>query len=141
MEYSRKGLDLTERSEGLRLQAYQDSVGVWTIGYGHTKGVRKGDVITQAQAEAFLIADIQDAVHDIQRLVKCPITQGQFDALVDFDFNLGGANLASSTLLRKLNAGDYEGAGKEFQRWNRAGGKVLGGLTARREAEAILFHT
>lgn len=141
MEYSRKGLDLTERSEGLRLQAYQDSVGVWTIGYGHTKGVRKGDVITREAAEAFLIADIQDAVHDVGRLVKCPITQGQFDALVDFDFNLGGANLAKSTLLKLLNSGDYEGAGKEFQKWNRAGGKVLAGLTARRLEEAKMFHS
>lgn len=140
MEYSRKGLDLTERSEGCRLVAYQDSAGVYTIGYGHTKGVRKGDVITQAQAEAFLIADIQDAVHDIERLVRCKLTQGQFDALVDFDFNLGSANLASSTLLKKLNGGDYEGAGREFQRWNRAGGKILAGLTTRREEEAKLFH-
>lgn len=137
--YGREGLDLTEHSEGLRLEAYQDSVGVWTIGYGHTKGVKKGDVITQEQAEAFLKEDIQQAVADIERLVKQPLTQHQFDALVDFDFNLGSGNLASSTLLKKLNAGDYAGAALEFQRWNRAGGKVLSGLTTRRTEEADLF--
>lgn len=140
MEYSRKGLNLTETSEGLRLKAYQDSVGVWTIGYGHTKGVRQGDVITKEQAEAYLMQDIQSAVQDVERLVRCPITQGQFDALVDFTFNLGAANLAKSTLLAKLNVRDYEGAADEFHRWNRAGGKVLAGLTSRREAEEALFH-
>jgi lysozyme len=130
---------LTQRFEGLRLEAYQDSVGVWTIGYGHTKGVKRGDKITHEQAEEFLKQDMQEAIDGVNRLVRVPLTQQQFDALVDFTFNLGVGNLSKSTLLKLLNQGSYAEAGKEFLKWNRAGGKVLAGLTTRRGVEADMF--
>ena len=139
MNYSEAGLDLTEESEGCRLVAYQDSVGVWTIGYGHTRGVVEGMTCTQAQAEAWLREDILSAIADVNRLVKVPLTQGEFDALVDFDFNLGGGALRGSTLLRLLNGGDHAGAAEQFERWDRAGGHVLAGLLRRRLAEEAEF--
>ncbi len=139
MEYSQKGLDLTAEFEGLRLEAYQDIVGVWTIGYGHTKGVKKGDKITKVKAMEFLKLDIKSAVDDVKRVVKVPLTQGQFDALVDFTFNLGGGALERSTLLRLLNEKNYEGARMEFHRWNKAGGREVDGLTRRRAAEVVMF--
>jgi lysozyme len=141
MRYSSDGMHLTEGFEGCRYEAYRDVVGVLTIGYGHTLGVYEGQVITQDQAEAFLREDIQRSEDDINRLVKVPLTQGQFDALVDFDFNLGGDALTNSTLLRKLNKGDFEGAAKEFERWDMAGGKHLAGLFRRRKAEEDLFKS
>ncbi|CAJ6884797.1 glycoside hydrolase [Burkholderia pseudomallei] len=150
--YSKSGLQLTEQFEGCRLTAYQDSVGVWTIGYGHTgSDVYKGLTITQEQAEAFLMKDIAKAAAAVNRLVTLDragapdtdglpdLTQEEFDALVDFTFNLGAGNLASSTLLKKLNAGDIEGAAAEFPKWVHAGGKVLAGLVKRRDAERALF--
>lgn len=139
MKISNNGIDLIKQFEGCRLTAYQDSVGVWTIGYGHTKGVKNGDSITQAQADAFLRDDVQVAESDVTRLVKVTLSQNQFDALVSFTYNLGVRSLSTSTLLRKLNAGDTKGAADEFLRWNKAGGKVLNGLTRRREAEQSLF--
>ena len=139
MNYSDAGLDLTEESEGCRLIAYQDSVGVWSIGYGHTRGVVAGMTCTQAQAEAWLREDILSAIADVNRLVKVPLTQGEFDALVDFDFNLGGGALRGSTLLRLLNGGDHAGAAEQFERWDRAGGHVLAGLLRRRLAEEAEF--
>lgn len=139
MNYSDAGLDLTEESEGCRLVAYQDSVGVWTIGYGHTKGVHAGMTCTQEQAEAWLREDIASAIADVNRLVKVPLTQGEFDALVDFDFNLGGGALRGSTLLRLLNEGDHASAAEQFERWDRAGGHVLAGLLRRRLAEEAEF--
>ena len=140
MEYSENGLGLTKSFESCRYQAYLDSVGVPTIGYGHTKGVKLGDKCTQAQADAWLKEDVQVAVNAVNRLVKVALTQGQFDALVDFTFNLGGHNLEVSTLLRRLNEKNYAAAAMEFLRWNRAGGKVLAGLTRRRLAEQELFN-
>lgn len=137
MEYT--SYELTKRFEGLRLQAYSDVVGVWTIGYGHTRGVKRGDTCTEAQADQFLKGDMWICEAAVKRLVHVPLTQGQYDALCDFVFNLGEGNLASSTLLRKLNVRDYVGAREEFLRWNKAGGKVLSGLTARRKAEYELF--
>lgn len=137
MEYT--GYKLTEQFEGLRLEAYLDSVGVPTIGYGHTRGVKLGDACTAEQADAWLHDDIQCAVHAVNGLVKVELKQGQFDALVDFVFNLGAGNLAHSTLLKLVNAGDFLAAKNEFVKWNRAGGRVLSGLTKRREAEAALF--
>lgn len=133
------GLELIKRFEGLRLKAYQDSVGVWTIGYGHTRTARKGMEITPATAEALLKSDLTDAEYAVHSNVKVPLTDNQFSALVSFVFNLGAGSLKKSTLLRLLNAGDYRGAEGEFVKWNRAGGKVLPGLTKRREAEANLF--
>jgi lysozyme len=139
-ELSPKGLASTKRFEGLRLTAYQDSVGVWTIGFGHTgPDVHPGLVITEPQAEALLIADMRSAVACVNAAVKVSLTQGQFDALADFTFNCGRHNFLGSTLLRKLNAGDYDGAAPQFASWDHAGGQVLPGLLARRKAEAALF--
>jgi lysozyme len=141
-KYSANGLALTERFEGLRLQAYQDSVGVWTIGYGHTSpDVHAGLTITEDQAIILLTADVAWAVACVNKAVTSAINQNQFDALVDFTFNLGCASLVQSTLLQLLNAGNFAAAAPQFLRWNKAGGKVLKGLTLRRQAEMDLFNT
>ena len=141
MTYSEEGLQLTEKFEGLRLTAYKDSVGVPTIGYGHTRGVAMGMTCTQEQAEQWLQEDVQIAVDAVNRLVTVELTQNQFDALVDFTFNLGVGSLQRSTLLKLLNAGNYSGAAGEFKKWNKAGGQVLAGLTKRRQAERDLFNS
>ncbi|MEZ1330275.1 lysozyme [Enterobacter asburiae] len=144
MQTSDKGIALIKQFEGCKLTAYQDSVGVWTIGYGWTqpvdgKPVRAGMTIKQETAERLLKTGLVSYESDVSRLVKVGLTQGQFDALVSFTYNLGARSLSTSTLLRKLNAGDYAGAADEFLRWNKAGGKVLNGLSRRREAERALF--
>ncbi len=144
MQTSDKGISLIKQFEGCKLTAYQDSVGVWTIGYGWTqpvdgKPIRAGMTIKQETAERLLKTGLVSYESDVSRLVKVGLTQGQFDALVSFTYNLGARSLSTSTLLRKLNAGDYAGASDEFLRWNKAGGKVLNGLTRRREAERALF--
>lgn len=144
MQTSEKGIALIKQFEGCKLTAYQDSVGVWTIGYGWTqpvdgKPIRAGMTIKQETAERLLKTGLISYESDVSRLVKVGLTQGQFDALVSFTYNLGARSLSTSTLLRKLNAGDYAGAADEFLRWNKAGGKVLNGLTRRREAERALF--
>ncbi|WP_251854197.1 lysozyme [Enterobacter asburiae] len=144
MQTSDKGIALIKQFEGSKLTAYQDSVGVWTIGYGWTqpvdgKQIRAGMTIKQETAERLLKTGLVSYERDVSRLVKVGLTQGQFDALVSFTYNLGARSLSTSTLLRKLNAGDYAGAADEFLRWNKAGGKVLNGLTRRREAERALF--
>ena len=144
MQTSDKGVALIKQFEGCKLTAYQDSVGVWTIGYGWTqpvdgKPIRAGMTIKQETAERLLKTGLVSYESDVSRLVKVGLNQGQFDALVSFTYNLGARSLSTSTLLRKLNAGDYAGAAEEFLRWNKAGGKVLNGLTRRREAEHALF--
>ncbi|EQC2606303.1 TPA: lysozyme [Enterobacter hormaechei] len=144
MQTSEKGIALIKEFEGCKLTAYRDSVGVWTIGYGWTqpvdgKPIRAGMTIKQETAERLLKTGLVRYESDVSRLVKVGLTQGQFDALVSFTYNLGARSLSTSTLLRKLNAGDYAGAADEFLRWNKAGGKVLNGLTRRREAERALF--
>ena len=144
MQTSEKGIALIKQFEGCKLTAYQDSVGIWTIGYGWTqpvdgKPIRAGMTIKQETAERLLKTGLVSYESDVSRLVKVGLTQGQFDALVSFTYNLGARSLSTSTLLRKLNAGDYAGAANEFLRWNKAGGKVLNGLTRRREAERALF--
>lgn len=141
MKYSDKGMALTESFEGCKLEAYRDIVGVWTNGYGNTHGVVPGSVITQEQAEADLASNIEGSVYVVNKVVTVPLTQGQFDALVDFVFNLGSGAFQSSTLLRKLNAGDYSGASAEFPKWNHAGGVEVAGLTRRRLAEQALFNS
>jgi lysozyme len=138
--YSDKGLALTKSFEGLRLEAYQDSAGVWTVGYGHTgPGVVEGIAVTDAEAEAMLLADLQDAVRCVNRKVTAAISQGQFDAMVDFCFNAGRGNFLQSTLLRKVNTGDFAGAAAQFGLWVHAGGEVVPGLVRRRQAEAEMF--
>ncbi|CAM7885783.1 lysozyme [Enterobacter hormaechei] len=144
MQTSEKGIALIKQFEGCKLTAYQDSVGIWTIGYGWTqpvdgKPIRAGMTIKQETAERLLKTGLVSYESDVSRLVKVGLTQGQFDALVSFTYNLGARSLSTSTLLRKINAGDYAGAADEFLRWNKAGGKVLNGLTRRREAERALF--
>lgn len=140
LEFDQDGIDLVEQSEGVRLEAYRDAVGIWTIGYGHTgPDVYAGLTITQADAEELLRRDAHYAALGVKACVSVPLSQHQFDALVDFTFNCGLEALRTSTLLRKLNAGDYAGADAEFSKWDHAGGKVLSGLTKRRAAEAALF--
>jgi len=142
LTYSGSGLSLTESFEGLELTAYQDQVGVWTIGYGHTgPDVTPGLTITQAQAQALLAQDVGGAVVCVNDAVTVSLTQNQFDALVDFVFNLGCAAFTGSTLLRDVNAGDFAGAATQFDRWDRAGGQVVAGLLRRRQAETAMFTT
>lgn len=144
MKISDDGMALIKRFEGLRLQAYQDSVGVWTIGYGWTQPVagRKvgaGMAIDAATAERLLLCGIAQFEQGVERRVAVTITQGQFDALVSFAYSLGLRALENSTLLRRLNAGDRQGAADQFGRWVNAGGVRLDGLVARRAAERALF--
>lgn len=140
MDYSKTGLQLTESFEGCKLTAYQDQVGRWTIGYGHTAGVNPGDTCTQDQAEAMLAADIAWAATFVNHVVKIELTQGQFDALVDFTFNLGSGSLQHSTLLSLVNQNDLTDAVLEFEKWDHAGGKAVAGLLRRRQAEAQEFQ-
>ncbi len=139
MQISDNGLSLIKKSEGLRLHVYADIKGLRTIGYGHrlTPGESFPNGITAAEAEAILSQDVQIAEQAVERLVKVPLTQGEFDALVDFVFNLGAGRLASSTLLRDLNAGKYDAAQWQLLAWDHAGTKEIASLKVRREAE---FH-
>jgi lysozyme len=138
--YSDKGLALTKGFEGLRLAAYQDVAGIWTIGYGHTGAdVVAGRTISETQAETLLLADLADAVACVNRAVTAAINQSQFDAMVDFCFNAGRGNFLNSTLLRMVNAGASDRAQLQFQLWVHAGGQVVPGLVRRRKAEAALF--
>jgi len=133
------GIKLITAFEGCDLNAYRDSVGVWTIGYGHTEAVQEGMTISQAQAEQFLQADLKMFEHAVEEAVTVEIDENQFAALVSFSFNLGAGSLFESTLLQLLNAGDVFGATAEFPKWNKAGGQPLLGLTRRRKAEQALF--
>lgn len=138
-QYSRLGLALTEMFEGCKLAAYRDQGGVWTIGYGHTRAVTQGMTCTQAQAEQWLMFDVSDAVAAVNRLVTEAVTEHEFDAMVDFCFNVGQGNFGSSTLLRKVNAGDTAGAAAEFANWNLVAGKVNPGVARRRASESAEF--
>ncbi|MEN6082881.1 lysozyme [Chromobacterium piscinae] len=141
MKTNAAGIRLIQQFEGLRLAAYQDMVGVWTIGYGHTgPEVKKGLTITQQQADQLLAADLETFETGIGKAVTVPLSANQFSALVSFSYNLGLGNLRSSTLLRLLNQGDYAGAAAQFPRWDRAGGQPVAGLLRRRQAEQVLFQ-
>lgn len=153
MRLSPNGVAVAHYFESCKLTAYPDpgsSDGKpWTIGWGHTgPEVVKGLVWTQAQADAQFLVDVARFERDVTSLVKAPLTQGQFDALVLFAYNVGSdidadtiaEGLGDSTLLRKLNAGDYEGAALEFRKWNKNDGKVMRGLIRRRAAEECLFR-
>lgn len=140
MNYSKRGLELTKTFEGCRLKAYRDVGGVWTLGYGHTNGVKEGQTCTQQQAEQWLLDDLQVCVSAINQRVHVQLTQGEFDALVDFAFNLGVRSLLGSTLWKYLEAGDFEHAAEQFPRWNHAGGKEIAGLLRRRMAEKAMFE-
>jgi len=135
-----KNVEMIKVSEGLRLEAYLPTPNdVWTIGYGHTKTAKQGMKITNKGAEALLLHDLEWVEDVIELHVDVALTQNQYDALCSFIYNLGGTNFASSTLLRKLNKGDYQGAADELPRWNKQKGKVLRGLTIRRKEERDLF--
>ena len=141
MRASKKAYDIIQEFEGCRLDAYQDSVGVWTIGYGHTKTAKKGMRIDRREANRLLLEDVARHAKGVASLLKVDVNQNQFDALVSFAFNLGVGALSKSTLLRKLNNGDAVGAAAEFSRWVYAGGKKLNGLVRRRDAERKLFES
>jgi len=136
---SRAGLGLIKTFEGCKLTAYLCPAGVWTIGWGRTTNVKRGDTCTQAQADAWLEQEYDAFERKVRSLVKVPLTANQMGALVSLAYNVGMGALGSSTLLRLLNAGQYDAAAKQFARWNKAGGRVLAGLTRRRAAEAASF--
>ena len=133
------GLALVRSYEGLRLEAYQDTSGIWTIGYGHTQGVKPGDSISTAQAEQFLDADLTEVERAVTRLVKVPLTDNQFSALGSFVFNEGEGAFARSTLLRKLNEGGHRLVPAYLKSWIFDNGRMLPGLVKRRAAEADLW--
>ena len=139
MKTGNKGIELIKHFEGCELEAYKCPAGVWTIGYGHIKGVHEGMKITEMQAEEMLKSELHEYEGYINDYVTVPLNQNQFDAMVSWVYNLGGGNLRASTLLKVLNAGEYDGVPAQMLRWNKAGGKVLEGLTRRRQAEADLF--
>jgi len=139
---SKNCYDLIKEFEGCKLEAYPDPATGGepiTIGVGHTGGIKLGTTITQTQADEYLVSDVAHAANAINQMVSVDMTQGEFDALCSFAFNLGIGNLKSSTLLKKLNAGDKQGAADQFLVWNKAAGHVMAGLTRRREAERALF--
>jgi lysozyme len=143
MKTSDKGIALIKAHEGMRLNAYLCPGKKWTIGYGHTSAagdpmVREGMRITRAQAEAILRLDLERFEERVNRLVKVSLTQNQFDALVSFDFNTGKLHLSS--LLKKLNAGEYSRVPAQLMRWTQGGGKELPGLVRRRRDEAELWR-
>jgi lysozyme len=141
MQCSAAGLQLLKRSEGFRGRVYRDVAGVPTIGYGHR--LRRGESfpngIEKAQALEILASDVREAERTVEHLVKVPLTQGQFDALTDFVFNLGSGRLAASTLLSKLNESNYKEAVDQLLRWDHAGSSESAALKARRESEAALW--
>ena len=144
MRTSETGIAFVRLWEGYRSKAYRCSAGVWTIGYGHTQGVQKGDTVDKDTADIMLRKDILHFEPWLEHLIKVPLNQNQWDALVSFTFNVGTHNLERSTLLRKLNAKDYTSASLEFPKWCKAkvNGKltVLQGLLRRRKAEQKLFR-
>lgn len=141
MNINQKGLDLIKSFEGLQLSAYKCPAGILTIGYGHTANVTPHQCITKQQAEEYLRQDCSVFENAIENLVRVPLTENQFSALVSFVYNVGIGQFRSSTLLKKLNKKDYYGAALEFPRWTMGGGRTLLGLIRRREAEKLLFLT
>lgn len=159
MKISQAGIELIKGFEDLRLKAYRDIAGIWTIGWGHTgPDITEGLCISEHEAEVLLMYDISHAERCVNRAVTVALTQGEFDALVSFVFNVGPGrkrnendpgrdgfvtlrNGNPSTLLRKLNGSDYDGAALELLRWNKASGKEYAGLTRRRHAEQELFES
>lgn len=133
------GFEGAPRNANGHAVSYMDAVNVPTICYGHTRGVVIGQKATMPQCELWLKEDVGIAGKAVARLVKVPLTQGQYDALGDFTYNCGEGNLAKSTLLTKINRGDCYGAAEEFPRWNKAQGKVLAGLTKRRAWERSMW--
>lgn len=139
MKASQRCLALIKEFEGFREKAYQDVVGVWTIGYGFTKGVQAGDTMTKAQANARLARELADYEAGVLKATGGNCTQPQFDALCSFAWNVGVKGMAGSSVIKAHNRGDYQAAARAFSLWNRAGNKVWPGLTRRRAAEAALY--
>lgn len=139
MTHSQTCVDLVASFEGCSFVAYQDGNDIWTIGYGHTGGVMKGDTCTREQALAWLSQDLQTADHALSMLVKVPTNQNQWDALTSFVFNIGQGNFASSTCRRDINAENMAGAADAMLMWNRIAGHTSPGLVRRRIAERNLF--
>lgn len=139
MKTSDNGIKLIKRYEGCRLVAYKCAAGVWTIGYGHTSGVKQGQSISQAKAVEYLKSDLAKFEKSVNTVVKVPITQNMFDALISFTYNLGSGALAKSTLLKLINNEEYSKAALEFEKWVKAGDKVLSGLVKRRNAEKKMY--
>jgi len=139
------GLDLVKQYEGFYANAYKCPAGVWTIGYGHTGGVKKGDTVTPEEAERMLEEDLAGAGAAVERLITVPLKDNQFAALVSFTFNLGEGSLAGSTLRKKLNAGNYDDVPVEMAKWVKATDpktgekRTLAGLVRRRAAEGELW--
>lgn len=144
MHVSPSGVDLICNFEGLRLKAYDDGVGVWTIGYGTTKypngiRVKKGDTCTLEQAKSYMQHDLKKFEQTVNSAVNVPINQNQFDALVSLAYNIGSTAFKNSTLVKRLNEGNYKAAANQFDVWVNAGGKRMQGLVNRRAAEKALF--
>lgn len=139
MKTSARGIKLITDFEGFRASAYEDVVGVWTIGYGFTKGVKKGDKITRAEADARLRKELVGYEMGVEAACRVSPNQNQFDALVCFAFNVGVAGMTKSSVIKAHNREDYQAAARAFGLWNKAGGKVWPGLTRRRAAEAALY--
>ncbi len=140
MRTSGQGVALIKKFEGCELKAYQCSANVWTIGYGHTRGVKEGDEISADKAEYILLEDLIEFEKYVDQLVTVSLNQDQFDALVAWTFNLGPTNLKESTMLLRLNEAQYDDVPAQMARWNRSGGEVLEGLNRRRKAEGLLFQ-
>ncbi len=145
MHISAQGLQLIQTFEGFSAEPYQDPVGVWTIGYGSAYTPMGESVtanhsrVTKAEATDLLLMGVADAEQAVRRLINVPLNSNQFDALVSFTYNVGAGALQRSTLRMKLNRSQYARAARELLRWDKAGGKVLRGLTRRRAAERSLF--
>ena len=145
MQVSTAGINLICSFEGLRLNAYDDGVGVWTIGFGTTiypNGikVKRGDTCTTEQAKAYMAHDLKKFESAVNSAMTMSINQNQFDALVSLAYNIGTSAFKNSTLVKKLNAGDIRGAAAQFDVWNKGGGKVMQGLVNRRAKERKLFE-
>lgn len=139
MQTSEKGKEFIKHFEGCKLEAYQCSGDVWTIGCGHTRGVEEGDKISKKQADALLCADIEMVETHVKRLITVDLDQSQWDAIVSWCFNLGCGNLRASTMLQVINSGELDKVSKQIVRWDKVGKKAVAGLTRRRKAEADLF--
>lgn len=141
MNISKNGIDFIKKEEGLVLNAYLCPANVWTIGYGHTNGVKKGDKVTEEQAEDFLVNDLLYSERIVNKMVKVKLNQNQYDALVSFVFNVGSGNFINSTLLKKLNAGaNSDEICVELRRWIFSKGRKLPVLVARRQRECELYQ-
>ena len=140
MNISNEGISLIKKFEGCELEAYQDAVGVWTIGYGHTKNVKEGMTVSKEQADNMLLNELDEYCEHVEKAVTVDLKQCEFDALVSWTYNLGPTNLNNSTMLKVLNNKEYNEVPNQIKRWNKAGGKVLQGLVRRREAEARMWQ-